>query len=93
MPRIHACTDPIRRMLCEDIGIRLMNRDATIMMAILEALVARGIPCIGIHDSVISPDRFGGQVREEMERFWAIVQNGINPCHVTRKTPIDPHLE
>ena len=74
--------DAIRRMLCADAGIKLMNLDATIMMDVLEALVTRGIPCIGIHDSVVVPERFGGDAQAEMEKSWALHSNGPTLCKI-----------
>ena len=82
----------IRRMLCADAGIKLMNLDATIMMDVLEALVARGIPCIGIHDSVVVPERFGGDAQAEMEKFWALHSKGPTPCEIKGKPAILPHM-
>jgi hypothetical protein len=37
----------------------------------MAALVARGIPCVGIHDSVIVPEVFAGQAHAEMEKSRA----------------------
>ena len=84
--------DVIRRMLCADAGIKLMNLDATIIMDVLEALVARGIPCIGIHDSVVLPERYGGDAQAEMEKSWALHSKGPTLCEIKGKTAILPHM-
>src|SRR5664280_501244 len=47
--------DPIRRMLCTDTGIKFMNIDPRITVGAMNAQVARGIPVIGVHDSLIVP--------------------------------------
>ena len=84
--------DVIRRMLCADAGIKLMNLDATIIMDVLEALVARGIPCIGIHDSVVLPERYGGDAQAEMEKSWALHSKGPTLCEIKGKSAILPHM-
>jgi hypothetical protein len=74
--------DAIRGMLCNDWGIRLMNIDATIMMAAMSTLVDQGIPAIPVHDSIVLPARFEGQAREEMTRSWDRFQKQPNPCRI-----------
>jgi hypothetical protein len=74
--------DPIRRMLCTDSGIKFMNIDSRITVGAMKALVARGIPVIGVHDSLIVPSRFEGQAREEMTKSWGQHSNGPNPCSI-----------
>jgi hypothetical protein len=74
--------DPIRRMLCTDRGIKFMNIDSRITVGAMKALVARGIPVIGVHDSLIVPTRFEGQAREEMTKSWGQRSKGPNPCSI-----------
>ena len=77
--------DAIRAMLCNDWGIKLMNVDARIMVQVMNALVARGIPCIGIHDSIVVQHRFEGQALAEMEKSWAQNSKGPNRSNIKRK--------
>jgi hypothetical protein len=74
--------DPIRRMLCTDSGIKFMNIDSRITVGAMKALVDRGIPVIGVHDSLIVPTRFEGQAREEMDKSWCKHSKGPNPCSI-----------
>jgi hypothetical protein len=84
--------DAIRAMLCNDWGIKLMNLDARIMVQVMNALVARGIPCIGIHDSVVLPERYGGDAQAEMEKSWALHSKGPTLCEIKGKSAILPHM-
>jgi hypothetical protein len=85
--------DAIKAMLCNDWGIKLMNVDASIMVQVMHALVARGIPCIGIHDSIVVQHRFEGQALAEMEKSWAQNSRGPNFCMIKRKSVAIPHME
>ena len=84
--------DAIRAMLCNDWGIKLMNVDASIMVQVMNALVAGGIPCIGIHDSIVVQHRFEGQALAEMEKSWAQNSKGPNPSNIKRKSAVIPHM-
>jgi hypothetical protein len=84
--------DAIRAMLCNDWGIKLMNVDASIMVQVMNALVARGIPCIGIHDSIVVQHRFEGHALAEMEKSWAQNSKGPNRCNIKRKSAAIPHM-
>jgi hypothetical protein len=74
--------DPIRRLLCTDRGIKFMNIDSRITVGAMNALVARGIPVIGVHDSLIVPSRFKGQAHEEMAKSWGQHSKGPNRCSI-----------
>jgi hypothetical protein len=82
--------DAVRKSLCSDVGIRLMNTDSKIILDAVGALVAAGIPCIPIHDSLVVPKRFEGQTRAQMLKSWAKFQNSVNLCSITAKVPIIP---
>jgi hypothetical protein len=84
--------DAIGVMLCNDWGIKLMNLDARIMVQVMNALVARGIPCIGIHDSIVVQRRFEGQAFAEMEKSSAKNSKGPNLCNIKRKSVAIPHM-
>ena len=84
--------DAIRAMLCDDWGIKLMNVDASIMVQVMNALVAQGIPCIGIHDSIVVQRRFEGYALAEMEKSWAQNSKGPNLCNIKRKSVTIPHM-
>jgi hypothetical protein len=47
-----------------------MNLDAQILMAVTTALMADGIPSIPVHDSVIGPAKFRGQIHAKMVDAW-----------------------
>jgi hypothetical protein len=85
--------DAIRAMLCNDWGIKLMNVDARIMVQVMNALVARGIPCIGIHDSIVVQHRFEGHALAEMEKSWAQNSKGPNRSNIKRKSVTIPQME
>jgi hypothetical protein len=84
--------DAIRGMLCNDWGIKLMNVDASITVQAMNALVARGIPCIGIHDSIVVQQHFEDQALAEMEKSWAQNSKGPNRSNIKRKSVTIPHM-
>jgi len=84
---LRARNAPIEKMLCSDAGMRLMNIDARIMLTAADHLVAKGIPCVPIHDSIVVPEQYESEAREALNFGWSIrTQNPqITPCNIEKK--------
>ena len=80
---------PIERFICADAGIRLMNHDAKLMMAVTSRLVAAGIPSVPIHDSTIVPARYSTEARAKMIECWLSYYVSVNHCVVYRISSSD----
>jgi hypothetical protein len=78
---------PIEKMLCSDAGMRLMNIDARIMLTAADHLVAKGIHCIPIHDSIVVPEQYESEAREALNFGWSTsTQNPqLTPCIIEKK--------
>jgi hypothetical protein len=84
---------PITSMLCSDAGMVLMNLDSRIMLTAVDRLLAKGIPCTPIHDSLLVPERHEGEAHEAMNFGWSEVlgknkrgQNlSITHCSIKKK--------
>jgi hypothetical protein len=79
MLEIHA---PIADFLGSGIGLKLQNRDASMMLDILEEMVIkRGITCLPVHDSAIVREEHEATLREVMLRVYR-KHNGGFTCTV-----------
>jgi hypothetical protein len=83
---------PITSMLCSDAGMVLMNLDSRIMLTAVDRLLAKGISCTPIHDSLLVPERREGEAHEAMNFGWSEVlgktrdQNlSITHCSIEKK--------
>ena len=73
---------PIARALCIDAGVRLMNLDSQIAMAVTTRLNAQAVTCIPVHDSIIAPLQYDGQTRDEMKGAWERISGKLNLCGI-----------
>lgn len=71
---VHA---PIAKFINDDAGITLMNDDSKIMTRILDSLIARNIPCLPVHDSVIVMERHDAILRQTMDEAYRKEMNGF----------------
>lgn len=65
-------------------GLHIMNKDASVALAILKALTDKGVPCISIHDSFAVPAPYEGYLRELMQEKYYEITGGYR-CPVTRE--------
>jgi len=72
-------------MLCSDAGMRLMNLDARIMLTAVDRLIARGIPCIPVHDSLVVPQQHEDEAREALNFGWCTQNPERSPCYIEKK--------
>ena len=79
---IRARHAPIESSFCSDAGIRLMNLDSKIAMAVTTGLMADGIPSIPIHDSIVVQAKYAGQTRDKMDQAWKRYCGASNLCAV-----------
>jgi hypothetical protein len=73
---------PIEGAFFTDYGVKLMNIDARIAMAVTTGLMDQGIPSIPVHDSIIGPAQFRGQIHAKMEEVWNRFSCQPNPCSI-----------
>jgi hypothetical protein len=73
---------PIEGAFFSDKGVELMNIDAKIAMAVTTGLMAEGIPSIPVHDSIIGPAQFRGQIHAKIEEVWNRFSCQLNPCSI-----------
>jgi hypothetical protein len=78
---------PIEKLLCSDAGMTLMNRDARIMLTAVDRLIAKGIQCIPIHDSIIVPEQHEGEAYEALNFGWCSQNPQLNHCNIEKKRP------
>jgi hypothetical protein len=76
---------PIEKMLCSDAGMRLMNIDARIMLTAADRLVAKGIHCIPIHDSIVVPEQHESEAYEALNCGWNSQNPQLTPCIIEKK--------
>jgi hypothetical protein len=76
---------PIAKMLCSDAGMRLMNLDSRIMLAAVDRLMAKGIQCVPIHDSIVVPEQHESEAREALNFGWCTQNPSITPCYIEKK--------
>jgi hypothetical protein len=76
---------PIAGMLCSDAGMRLMNLDARMLLTAVDRLVAKGIDCIPVHDSLIVQEQHEGAAREALNFGWHSQNPQLTPCHIEKK--------
>jgi hypothetical protein len=60
----------IRRYFGCDMGLTLMRHDSAIALDILHHFATRHIPCLGVHDSFIVPERYEADLRRAMMRYY-----------------------
>jgi len=73
---------PIKGAFFSDKGVELMNLDSKIAMAVTTGLMDQGIPSIPVHDSIIGPAQFRGQIHAKMEEVWNRFSCQLNPCSI-----------
>jgi hypothetical protein len=78
---------PIEKMLCSDAGMRLMNLDARIMLTAVDRLIARGIYCVPIHDSIVVAQQHESEAREALNFGWSTPNPQLTPCRIEKKRP------
>jgi hypothetical protein len=78
---------PIGRAFCSDAGIRLMRRDADIILAAQDTLNAKGVACLPVHDSMIVPTKDTDVTMEAMVTAFDRFIGGPNPCNLKVKSP------
>jgi hypothetical protein len=76
---------PIASMLCSDAGMTLMNLDARVMLSAVDHLIARGIPCIPVHDSIVVPLQYEGEAREALYYGWCSQNVSPSLCNIEKK--------
>jgi hypothetical protein len=76
---------PIASMLCSDAGMTLMNADSKIMMEAVDYLIARGIPSIPIHDSILVAARHEGEAHEALNFGWRTQNLSPSLCNIEKK--------
>jgi hypothetical protein len=82
MLEVHA---PIAGFLGSGVGLLLQNRDASMMLDILEEMVInRGITCLPVHDSAIVQARHEATLREVMQEVYSKHNKGFT-CTVSKK--------
>jgi hypothetical protein len=64
---IESIHEPIADRFYTNIGLEMQTLDGKIMFRILRELTNDGIPCLGIHDSVLCKRSDASTVREVME--------------------------
>ena len=60
----------IKKYIGSDMGITLQNLDSKMMIDIIEDLHAKGIVCLGIHDSVIIQEEHKEEAIKTMQRIY-----------------------
>jgi hypothetical protein len=78
---------PIEKMLCSDAGMRLMNLDSRIMLTAVDRLIAKGIQCIPVHDSLVVPEQHESEAREALNFGWRTQNPQLSPCNIEKKRP------
>ena len=78
---------PIASMLCSDAGMRLMYTDGKIMLAAIDRLIAQGIACIPIHDSILVAAQHEGDAREALNFGWYTQNPETTLCNIEKKRP------
>jgi hypothetical protein len=76
---------PIVSMLCSDAGMTLMNLDSRIMLAAVDRLIGKGIPCVPIHDSILVAQQHESDAREALNYGWRAQNPSITPCYIDKK--------
>jgi hypothetical protein len=72
-------------MLCSDAGMTLMNLDSRIMLAAVDRLIGKGIPCVPIHDSILVAQQHESDAREALNYGWRAQNPSITPCYIDKK--------
>lgn len=73
---------PIADAICSDAGVGLMYTDSRIMIEILKAAEAAGIPALPVHDSVIVPVKHEAQMRAIMTASYKSVVSPLSDCFI-----------
>jgi hypothetical protein len=70
----------------KDAGMRFMNIDSRIMLAAVEYLMARGIKCVPVHDSLVVQARYEGVAMEALAHGWKVaLPSYAHSIGITRK--------
>ena len=78
---------PIASMLCSDAGMTLMNLDSRVMLTAADRLIARGIPFIPIHDSIVVSIQYEDEAREALYYGWRALNLSPSLCNIEKKRP------
>jgi len=73
---------PIEGAFGSDAGIRLMRKDAEIILSAQDHLNAKGVACLPIHDSMVVPAKDTGLAKEAMTMAFDRLVGGPNPCNL-----------
>jgi hypothetical protein len=76
---------PIEKMLCSDAGMRLMNIDSRIMLAAVDRLIAKGIHCVPIHDSILVQAQYESEACEALNFGWCTQNPSTSLCKIEKK--------
>jgi hypothetical protein len=78
---------PIAKMFCSDAGMALMNLDSRIMLTAVDRLIAQGIPCFPVHDSLVIPQQHEDTAQEALNFGWCSQNAQVTPCYIEKKRP------
>jgi len=81
---------PIASMLCSDAGMKLMYIDSKIMLTAVDRLIAKGVQCIPIHDSILVQAQHEGEAREALNFGWRTQNLSLSLCNIEKKSPKPP---
>ena len=81
---------PIASMLCSDAGMTLMNPDSRVMLTAADRLIARGIPFVPIHDSIVVPLQYEDEAREALYYGWCALKLSPSLCSIEKKRQKPP---
>lgn len=62
-----------------DMGLTLMRHDSRIALNVLYHFAKRDVPCLGVHDSFIVPERYAAELRSMMREIYSAEMNGFEP--------------
>jgi len=63
---------PVERYFHSGEGLRLMRIDSDMAERVLKNMLARGVVVLPVHDSHVTPERYEGAVKEEMEAAFRL---------------------
>jgi hypothetical protein len=70
---------PVAHLFHSDLGIKLQRQDADMAAGIVGRLLKKGVITLSIHDSFLTPMRYGGVLHEEMAAAWWRFVVSVNP--------------
>jgi hypothetical protein len=87
---LKALHGPIASMLCSDAGMTLMNLDSRVMLTAADRLIARGIPFIPIHDSIVVLLQYEDEAIEALYYGWCALKLSPILCSIEKKRQKPP---